>query len=292
MNSFSIAQLAQFSGIKAHTIRIWEQRYNALQPDRSAGNTRSYSDLQLRRLLNIVSLSDAEYKVSELCMMSDQKLFNMVKKVVVDHVAEPAQYYISQFISAGMRFDDQGFGQVFESAIVRHGMKDTYLRIIHPMLVRLGFMWSTDSIPPAHEHFISQMIRQKLDASIEALPSPATSAASWLLFLPENEFHETGLLFAQYLIKSLGRKSTYMGSNLPFDSLKVAAESVSPINLLLFYVHSNETESARHYLGALSKEVKCSNIFVAGNKYFTDQLGKVKKVRFLNSVDELVKELS
>lgn len=292
MNNFSIAQLSQFSGIKAHTIRIWEKRYNALAPNRSSGNTRSYDDLQLRRLLNIVSLSDADYKVSELCLMTDQQLFKLVKGICIKDVTEPTQFYISQLISAGMRYDEQGFGKIFADAISRFGMRETYLRIIYPMLVRLGFMWSSDTIPPAHEHFISNLVRQKLDASIEVLPPAKSSADSWLLFLPENEFHEIGLLFANYLIKSSGKKVIYLGSNLPLQSLQAVAETGSPNNLLLFFVHKIDLEAATRYLCALNNAVKGVNIFAAGHKNFTDQLGKLKKIRFLNSVDDLLKQLS
>lgn len=290
MNHFSIAQLSQFSGIKAHTIRIWEQRYNALTPDRSSGNTRFYDDQQLRRLLNIVSLTDSDYKVSELCVMTDKKLFGLVENVTLKEL-EPAQYYISQLIGAGMSYDESGFGKIFANAIRRYGMKNTYLQIIYPMLIRLGFMWSSDTIPPAHEHFLSSLIRQKFDAAIDALPA-ATSGDSWLLFLPENEFHETGLLFAQHLIKSSGKKVIYMGGNLPFESLKAVADNVSPTNILFFFVHRNEVEDGRAFLNRLSKEVKSVNIFAAGNQNFTDQLGKIKKVRFLNSVDDLIKQIS
>jgi hypothetical protein len=238
-----------------------------------------------------VSLSDADYKVSELCLMTDQKLFKLVESATIKDITEPTQFYISQLISAGMRYDEQGFGKIFTKAILRFGMKDTYLQIIYPMLVRLGFMWSSDTIPPAHEHFISNLIRQKLGASIEALPPAKSLADSWLLFLPENEFHETGLLFANYLIKSSGKKVSYLGSNMPLQSLQAASENIAPTNLLLFFVLKNNPDVARRYLSTLSKDVRSVNIYVAGSKSFTDQLGKIKKVRFLNSVDDLLNQL-
>ena len=114
---------------------------------------------------------------------------------------------------------------------------------------------------------------------------------SWLLFLPENEFHETGLLFAHYLIRSAGRRVIYLGSNLPFESLQAAAQNISPVNLLLFFVHNDFPEATREYLSRLSNGVKGVNIFAAAHENLTEQLGKIKKVQFLNSVEDLMQEL-
>ncbi len=291
MNLFSISQLAQFSGIKAHTIRMWEQRYNALRPKRSSGNTRSYDGTQLRRLLNIVSLCDSGYKVSELCVMTDKKLFGLLEEFSREPSAEPGSYFISQLISAGISYDEVAFEKIFSHSVLRYGLKETYLKTLYPAMVRMGLMWSNDTIAPTHEHFISNLIRQKLCTSIDSLPPSKSGSDSWLLFLPENEFHETGLLFAHYLIRSTGRKVIYLGSNLPFESLQTAAQNISPGNLLLFFVHNDFPEAAREYLSKLSNGVKSVNIFAAGHQNFTEQLGKIKKVRFLNSVGDLVQEL-
>jgi hypothetical protein len=291
MNSFSISQLAQFSGVKAHTIRMWEQRYNALKPNRTEGNTRYYDNEQLRRLLNIVSLAHLDYKVSELCMMPDKKLFKLIEKLNADDFKNRYGYFIGNLISAGINYDEAGFEKIFSHCILRFGMKETYLEIIYPLVVRMGLMWSADAIPPAYEHFISNLLRQKLLTAIDSLPAAKLGSDSWLLFLPENEFHEIGLLFASYLLRLSGKKVIYLGCNLPFQSLKMVFKSTSPNNLLLFFVHHNLPDDTQEYLNNLSSQFRGKNIFVASNQKLTDQLKNKNNIRFLHSVEDLEQQL-
>lgn len=163
MDHFSISQVARFSGIKPHTIRMWEQRYNALTPSRSKGNTRYYSSDELRRVLNIVSLSGDNYKISELCEMSNEKLFRLIaKKENKTGKQEANEYFISQLIAAGILYDENYLEKVFSNCLLRLGMRQTYLKVLYPALVRLGLKWATNDLPPSHEHFISNLIRRKL----------------------------------------------------------------------------------------------------------------------------------
>jgi len=294
MNLFSISQLQQFSGIKAHTIRIWEQRYNALSPDRSEGNTRYYDSIQLRRLLNIVSLMDSDYKVSELCSMPDKTLFNLIKDQLKAHslVHNEKEYFISQLISAGMSYDEVGFDNIFSNCLKRIGIKSTYVNVIYPLLDRIGLMWSNDSIPPAQEHFISNSIRQKLYAAIDALPQLKSSKNSWLLFLPENEFHEIGLLFANYLVRSMDKKVYYLGSNVPFDTIVNAVKEIEPDNLLFFLVHYDVPENSQKYLTALGKSFNKTIIHLSGNEKLISQLKIGKQFQWIHSAKEFEKILS
>lgn len=288
MDQFSISQLAQFSGIKPHTIRMWEQRYNALQPQRSEGNTRYYNSAQLRRLLNIVSLIDGDYKVSELCSMSDKKLYDLIVDIQTTPVAnELDEYFVSQLIAAGMSYNELYFDKTFSHCLLKYGMKDTYIKVIYPMLVRVGLMWSGDCLRPAHEHYISNLVRQKLFTAIDSLPPANSPEDAWLLFLPENEFHEVGLLFAHYLIRSFGKKVICLGSNVPFDSLSTAVKETSAANLLLFLVRTDSTGNIQEYLDELSSKFSRKNIFVSSQKKVSDLLKKQKRISFLNSVEDL-----
>ncbi|HEX6982558.1 MAG TPA: MerR family transcriptional regulator [Balneolaceae bacterium] len=292
MNNFSISQIAQFSGIKPHTIRIWEKRYNALNPDRSKGNTRYYNGDQLRRLLNIASLMDYDYKVSELCTMSDKRLFDLVgalqKKPAGD---EPSEYFISQLIAAGMSYDEAYFEKIFSHSLLRYGMKDTYTKVMYPMLVRLGLMWTSDALPPVHEHFISNIIRQKMLTAIDSLPPAESTSDTWLLFLPENEFHENGLLLASYLIRSSGKKVIYLGGNVPLQSLSIAVEDINPANLLLFLVRHDLPENIQTYLSELSSRFNKQNIYLSGKHKLINQLNTGEKIHWLKSVDDLEQQL-
>ena len=288
MNSFSISQLSQLSGIKPHTIRIWEQRYNALKPNRSDGNTRYYDNSQLRRLLNIVSLMDQGYKISELCVLPDEKLYQLVSDIHNDsHSTGPSEYFISQLISAGMSYDEAHFEKVFSHCQIRYGMKDTYIKVIYPTLLRMGLMWATGSYPPSQEHFNSNMIRLKLSPAIDSLPPPKSNFDAWFLFLPENEFHEISLLFSQYLIRLSGKRTIYLGGNLPFESISDAIQNTEPANLLFFLVHYNSPVETQKYLDNLSSLFPEKNIFISGNTKLIRQLKFEKGIKWLESVEDL-----
>ncbi len=293
MNSFSISQLQQFSGIKAHTIRIWEQRYNALQPYRTNGNTRYYDNSQLRRLLNIVSLLQYNFKVSELCSMPDEKLFTLLeqqlKNIPVANEAET--YFVSQLLAAGMGFDEAHLEKIFATCLLRFGLNDTYTKVISPLLVRIGILWSNGSIPPAQEHFVSNFLRQKMFTAIDSLPPAKSVLNSWLLFLPENEFHEIGLLFAHYLIRLSGKKVIYLGANVPLDSLKTAVEDILPAHLLFFLVHHDMPADSQKYLDTLSKSFRKTKIHLSGNPKLITQLKTGKGVNWIQSVEVLEKQL-
>lgn len=292
MTSFSISQLAQFSGIKPHTIRMWEQRYNALKPNRSEGNTRYYDNVQLRRLLNIVSLMKSDYKVSELCLMPDKKLFKLAWELQNKTVTnEATEYFVSQLIVSGISYDEPHFDKIFSHCLLQYGMKDAYTKVVYPMLARIGLMWASDAILPAHEHFISNMVRQKLFTAINSLPPAKSVSDSWLLFLPENEFHEIGLLFAHYLIRLSGGKVIYLGSNVPLQSLTAAIKNTSPRNLLLFLVHNDSKEEIQEYLNGLSVQFNGKNIFAVGNHQFIEQLKTRKEIHWLHSVEDLEQKL-
>ena len=293
MNLFSISQLSRYSGIKSHTIRAWEQRYNALKPERSEGNTRYYDNSQLRRLLNIVSLMDSEHKVSELCEMPDKRLFHLVNERVQGAIdtAGREEYFISQMIAAGMSYDEQHFEKILSNCLVRYGMKKAYTEVIYPMLVRIGLMWAGDGIPPANEHFISNLLRQKLFTAIDSLPPPKGSSDKWLLFLQENEFHEIGLLLACYLVRLAGKHVIYLGPDVPFSSLVSAIKVTSPQHLLFFLVQQDLPESIEEYFKRLTSSFHGKKIFVSGNPRLISQVKMGKKMQWVKSVEELENEL-
>lgn len=293
MNLFSISQLQDFSGIKAHTIRVWEKRYNALNPTRSKGNTRYYDNKQLRRLLNIVSLLDSDFKVSELCLMTDQMLFKLLEQELkeTDIKEGTSEYYITQLIVAATNFDEVHFDKIFSNCILRLGIKNTYTKVIYPFLKRIGLMWATDTISNSCEHFSSNIIKQKLFSAIDSLP-PAKSKERWLLFLPENEFHEIGLLLAFYLIKQAGKKVIYLGGNVPFESLIDTVEQTNPNHLFFFLVRNDNPKDAQDFLNRLKNNFKKTNIHLSGNEKLISQLKIEKKFDWISSVEEFEKQLN
>lgn len=286
MDSFTISQLQRYSGISVHSIRAWEKRYNALNPQRTEGNTRFYDGNQLRRLLNIASLMHS-YKISELCSFPDAKLHDLIAESIENLNSSPDELLVSQMVSSAMNFDHALFEKVFSSALKYYGMETTYLQVIYPMLQRLGVLWSADGIAPAQEHFISNLIRRKLEYSIESLPMPGNSSPHGLLFLPENEFHELGLLLAHYLIRQSGHRCTYMGANLPSLSLQSAVYTVKPDYLLTFLVTGLDQHADEVYVRELVKTFPVFPLFISATADRLQSLPILSNVVHLHSPNEL-----
>lgn len=290
MDHFSISELSRLTGVKPFTIRVWEKRYNALNPDRSEGNTRYYNNRQLRRLLNIVSLLQFDLKVSDLCVLPDKTLFRMIEERKAQAREDSDSFFISQLIASGFTYDEPHFTNIFAQCLARFGVRDAYTRVLYPMLQRIGILWNSDRVTPGNEHFITHLLRQKILTSTDLLASPTATAESWLLFLPEDEFHETGLLIAHYLIRLSGKRSVYLGANLPTDALFAAASSIKPDHTLFFFVHRSTPEERRHYIRSVTAGIKTGRIYVAGGD-LSGHLTPPKRAQFLESVGDLDKLL-
>lgn len=287
MNRLSIAQLAQFSGIKPHTIRIWEQRYNALSPERTEGNTRTYSGNDLRRLLNIVGLLDSKYKVSDLCVMTDDNLQELTQQHYTDHGDAESQKYVLQLIAAGIEFNQLEFEIILNFCIDKLGLAATFKDVIYPLLQRLGMMWAADLMPPAQEHFMSNIVRQKLLVALDSLPQPKENATKWLLFLAEDEFHEIALLFAHYILRQRGENVIYLGTNVPLNTLQQAAETIMPESILTFFVKSNFPEDQQVYLNSIRNCFPKGNIYISGNEKLISTLILDSETTWLRNIDDL-----
>lgn len=290
MNNFSISQLAQLSGIKAHTIRIWEQRYDALQPERSEGNTRYYSGNELRRLLNISSLSGT-HKVSDLCRMTNKELSALVKELYIVPDTPEINPFVSQLIAAGTDFNQESFEHILNHCLLRFGTKKTYQDVLYPLLQRTGLLWAAQQMPPAHEHFMTQIIRQKLIIMADALPLPPPNAKRWILFLPEDEHHECGLLMASYILRSAGQKVYYFGGSIPQETLTLACKEIRPDALLLFFVHSDFPENFQSYLSEISKKTKIKNIFYCGSEQNLGEIKSFPNCKWLQKMEDLESQI-
>lgn len=290
---YSISDLEQLSGVHVHTIRIWERRYNALEPMRSAGNTRFYDDNQLRRLLNIVSLSQSGLKISQVCALSESEMDSLLKLEIDKTVSDNAQfeYYISQLLNYGLVYDEFKFDQLISVCIVEYGMVVSYKKVIYPLLTRLGLMWRRDNICPAQEHFLSNLIRQKLFAAINSLSVHPQVQSSWILFLPEDEEHDIGLLFANYILKAAGQKVIFLGGRVPLDSLKDVMKNNEIAHMLLFMVRSRPVVEADSYLNELSNLFKNTKIHLAGNAKLISELQLAANVNWFQSIGDLEETL-
>ena len=217
MGQYSIKELEQLSGIKAHTIRIWEKRHRIIEPSRTATNIRYYSDKDLKKIINVSLLNTYGIKISKI---ADMSLEDMNKKVLeISELQNDKGVHIDQMVVAMLDMEEELFEKILNNLILRFGFEQTVTEIIYPFLEKIGILWQTQSITPAHEHFISNLIRQKIIVAIDGLPIPPKTAKKIVIFLPEGEMHELGLLFYHFLIRKAGYRTYYLGQNVPHEDL-------------------------------------------------------------------------
>ena len=227
MGQFSISDLEQLSGIKAHTIRMWEQRYSLLRPVRTATNIRMYCDDDLRRLLNVTTLCGRGQRISQVARLTDEEISQAVLACCDD--AHDYGQQVNALLAAMLGMDEPALGQLFDEATRQLGFENMMLYVAYPLLQRIGLMWLAGTMNLAQEHLLSHLLRQKLLAAIDALP-PVGSAGStrWLLFLPEQELHELALLFMNYVLRARGQHTLYLGQNMPVKELGAVCQTYRP----------------------------------------------------------------
>lgn len=289
---YSISELEQLSGVQSHTIRIWEQRYNALKPMRTEGNTRFYDDTQLKKLLNIVSLNQSGLKISKICSLSDEEINHLIENEVQSVLSKAKfEYFITQLLKHGLSYDEFSFDKLLSTCVLNFGIVESYKNIMYPILVRLGLMWRKDDICPAQEHFLSNIIRRKIYKAIDDLPTLEDSNDSWLLFLPEDEDHEIGLLFANYILKAQGKKVIFLGAKVPLESVKKVLLQNNINNILFFMVRLRAIKVAQKYIEELQEICSSSKIHFAGNSQIIDQLTLGKNISRIDSLEEFESQI-
>jgi DNA-binding transcriptional MerR regulator len=218
MIKYSIKDLEKLTGIKAHTIRIWEKRYNLVDPSRTDTNIRFYSDEDLKRLLNVSILNRYGFRISSIVSMTPEELNN--KLMDLSEQDPIFSHEVESLVLSMIELDEQRFDKILSSSIIKYGFEATFTDVLHKFLEKIGVLWQTGTITPAQEHFISNLIRQKLILAIDGQHvTPHPRAKTFLLFLPQLEYHEMGLLFFHYLIRKQGHKVIYLGQNVPISDL-------------------------------------------------------------------------
>jgi DNA-binding transcriptional MerR regulator len=226
MNAFTIKDLENLSGIKAHTIRIWEQRYNFLKPCRTETNIRYYCNQELKTVLNISLLNKYGYKISHIDRMSDQELKNNI--ISLSEKDAQQERIVNELIAYMVDLEIDRFEQQLDKYILIKGIDKTIHQIIFPFLDRIGIFWVTNHIHPAQEHLVTNIIRQKLIVGIEGVMTAIRVNKTVLLFLPEGEYHELGLLYVCYLLKSHGIRVLYLGANMPLKDVEFVWKTKNP----------------------------------------------------------------
>ncbi len=286
MNKFTIKDLENLSGIKAHTIRIWEQRYSFLKPQRTATNIRYYTNQELKVLLNISLLNKYGFKISHINKMSNDELRE--KTLTLSNGQAQQERIVNELIQHMVDLEIEAFEYVIDQFVAARGIEKAITFIIFPFLERIGILWLTDHINPAQEHIMTNIIRQKLLVGTENIITPFSLKTKVLLFMPENEHHELGLLFLQYLLKSKGIKTIYLGANVPVKDLEYVVHLKKPD-----YIYTHLTTVIKEFnfdkfLNNLKTRFPGSNILISGLLTQTfEKKATSGNIRFLKSLPEV-----
>jgi DNA-binding transcriptional MerR regulator len=262
-SSYSIKDLENLSGIKAHTLRIWEQRYNIISPKRTDTNIRYYDNTDLKLVLNISLLKDHGFKISEIAKMSLEDMGQEVMSLTEGALKFPDQ--IQALTISMLDLDEDRFEKIMNSNILKFGFEETMIHIIYPFMNRVGTLWMTGAVSPAQEHFITYLIRQKIivatDGQVRKLKP---NAKKHLLYLPDGELHELSLLFANYLIRSRGHLTIYLGQSLPFEDLRLAFEVHKPDYIFTIVTSVPGPDEIQNYINRLAKNFPSTKVLMSG----------------------------
>ncbi|MBR8537630.1 MerR family transcriptional regulator [Carboxylicivirga sediminis] len=264
MAFYSIKDLEKISGIKAHTIRIWERRYNLIEPQRTSTNIRYYDDDDLKRILNVSILNQNGYKISKIADMTEEQLRERVIDLCLDTRNTDVQ--IESLLVAMLEMDESKFTNVLTNSIIKLGFEATVEVILFPFLDRIGILWQAGTINPAQEHFISNLIRQKLIVAIDNEMQNFIPKAdkTIVFFLPENELHEIGLLFYSLIARKEGFSVIYLGASVPVEDLKVVFDVRKADAMFTSFVSAGKKEDIEAILKGIEESVPAVTSFVTG----------------------------
>ncbi len=287
MAIYSIKDLEKLSGIKAHTIRIWEQRYGIIEPSRTSSNIRYYEDEDLKLLLNIALLNKNGIKISRIAQMSAEEIAEKVAAVSEVNFEYGTQ--LDALTISMIEMDEYKFDRIISTNIQQLGFERTMLEVIHPFLDKLGVLWLTGSINPVQENFIGYLIRQKIIVAIDQLPMPASSyTQKCLLYLPEGETQELSLLFLHYMLKARKQHVVYIGQNISLSDLKDAYQIHRPQFIFSIITESFSREPVQHYLQKVANAFPAAQLLFSGYQVVAQRVKTEGNVTILRSLDQTI----
>jgi DNA-binding transcriptional MerR regulator len=290
MNAFTIKDLENLSGIKAHTIRIWEQRYNFLKPQRTNTNIRYYTSDELKTILNISLLNKYGYKISHINKMEMPEIKE--KLLSLGHAQAQQERIVNEMIQAMIDLETDKFEAVLSDYIAVRGIDRTINQIVFPFLERIGILWLTYHINPAQEHLVTNIIRQKLIVGIENISSLLNIQKQAILFLPEGEYHEIGLLYLYYLLKSRGIKVLYLGANVPLKDLEFIAKLKKPDFLFTHLTSVANNFNFEKFLNNIHMRITNMPVLVSGTLAQHYKKHVPQNINFKQSLGEVIEYLS
>lgn len=292
---FSIRDLENLTGIKAHTIRIWEKRYNLLSPNRSDTNIRNYSIGSFQKLLNISYLNNNGLKISKIASLKEEEIPIKVREIASRGNIE--DHAVNALKVATLNFDQVLFYNTYNNLIENKTFRDIFYTVFLPLLESIGLLWQTNTITPAHEHFISIHIKQKILLNIEKLQSlePKPSSKTFVLFLPDHEIHDIGLLYVNYELRSKGYHTIFLGESVPIESLTDLFEFFDDITFVTYFTVYPEEDNIASYLNNFSNLLLKDNntkLLLLGQKLINYNPKELPNNMIIyNSIKSLVKDL-
>jgi MerR family transcriptional regulator, light-induced transcriptional regulator len=288
---YSIRDLEKLCGIKAHTIRIWEQRYGIIKPNRTETNIRYYLDTDLNLLLNIVVLNRNGHKISKIAKMSKEEIAEKVS--AISEVSLDFGTQLDDLTLAMIEMDEYKFDHILTANIENLGFEKTMVQVIYPFLDKLSVFWLTGSINPIQENFISNLIRQKIIAAIDKEPvRKGTNVKKFLIYLPEGENQELSLLFVHYLLKTRGKRVIYLGQNIAMEDLIDACNIHKPDFIFTMISESFAKHPVQKYIDELSASFSYSQILLSGYQVVSQNVQSINNVIVLSSLDKMISFLN
>jgi len=284
MSNYSIKDLEKLSGIKAHTVRIWEQRYKLLNPKRTETNIRYYDDDDLKLILNVALLNENGLKISKIAKMSGEEIKAEVLQFTDRSFAYDDQ--IHSLVLAMVEFNEERFEKIISTNILKFGFELTMVNVIYPFLSKIGVLWQIGSVHPGQEHFISNLVRQKLIVAIDGQIYTG-GGRKFLLFLPEGELHEMALLFTSYLLKANGHKVIYLGQNTPDEDLKNVYKVYQPDYLVTAITTNPSSEFVEPYLQSLGESFPKSKIIASGYQILGQNFNLPPNIHLMQYLKEI-----
>ncbi len=285
MIRYSINDLEKLTGIKAHTIRMWEKRYHIINPQRTDTNIRYYDDEDLKSLLNISTLNSHGFKISKIALMDK----NAIREKVLDIAGANGDHStkINNLIVSMIEFDEESFEHVLNSSILKLGFERTVTDVLYPFLEKIGVLWQVGSLNVAQEHFITNLIRQKVILAIDGQSKQSSKEAkTFLLYLPDQEYHELGLLFYHFLLKKNGYKVVYLGQSVPFHDLQEVMKVRNSDFLFTYFVAAMNPQEIPAYLERLSKAFPSKKIFITGIQVQSCTINLPKNIVLVKNTEE------
>lgn len=286
MNAFTIKDLENLSGIKAHTIRIWEQRYSFLKPQRTQTNIRYYSNDELKTVLDIALLNKYGYKISHIDKMSAHEVREKI--VSLSHAQAQQERLINDLLQCMVDLNIDKFEDILDSFIASKGIDKAISYLIFPFLDKLGILWLTNHVNPAQEHLVTNIIRQKLVVGIESVVSHVIIDKTVILFLPEGEHHELGLLYMYYLLKSRGVRVLYLGASVPIRDLEFVSRLKKPDYLYTHLTCIAGNFNMDRFLAQTQQRVPGLPLIISGQLAHSQLKRIPPEVNFKHSLSEML----